>query len=677
MKKISSTIRLFAVLGGVALAAGACTPDLLDQKSTTDVSYDLFWKSVDDAEYALYGAYASVRGCFDRDYFFEGMGEFVTGRQNTTLSNTSLINGAAYYSSTWNPENNGSSFDNMFKYLYGGVQRTNYVVENVTKMAKTFPDQTVKPKLDAVVGEAKVLRALCYFRLVTMWGNVPYFTKVYPSSSFAPELTKMPVSQVKDSILKDLTDAISLLPDQRSTVGRMGKAAAYALRGKVNLYYACWTRSEWPWQSQTLMNHPHNTVPGGWPEADLKPDAAASQKAYAAAAADFKEIIDNEGKYGVRLFRDGLPGEAGVMGGTNLGKDAKLPNYFYMFVPTATDGGENGNDSPETILGFTHGGTGSGQSESLTRDFGGRSQGSSQNGIVVGYNIIKRYQLIATGDFAPDMKFPTAATGTAVENARKELGTTVCPDSYAGRDYRMKATLLWNGERTINVSQTGGLLDPVEVYYVFNSYDANMVLTQLTGGEVITQNVRTYRQDTGLTAYANRKFIRNYPGQARDAGDFFWPTIRLADVYLMYAEASNEAYGPMGDGGTAVDVVNKIRARAALPALDASKYGNKKDFFLAIEQERIVELFCEGFRGFDLRRWRKLEETWKDSDGNGGPMTKGVRLKTLHGGDGAMRYQNKSITSFQREYILRYPPSEITRAEAAGNYELKQTPVWN
>ena len=63
--------------------------------------------------------------------------------------------------------------------------------------------------------------------------------------------------------------------------------------------------------------------------------------------------------------------------------------------------------------------------------------------------------------------------------------------------------------------------------------------------------------------------------------------MRLADVYLMYAEATNELHGPQPD---AIDLVNKIRHRGNLPPLSATKTADKKSFFDAIEQERIVEL---------------------------------------------------------------------------------------
>ena len=58
--------------------------------------------------------------------------------------------------------------------------------------------------------------------------------------------------------------------------------------------------------------------------------------------------------------------------------------------------------------------------------------------------------------------------------------------------------------------------------------------------------------------------------------------MRLADVYLMYAEAANEAYGPTGDGGLAVDVVNRVRHRGNLPPLKAEKYADKKTYTFVI-----------------------------------------------------------------------------------------------
>ena len=83
------------------------------------------------------------------------------------------------------------------------------------------------------------------------------------------------------------------------------------------------------------------------------------------------------------------------------------------------------------------------------------------------------------------------------------------------------------------------------------------------------------------------KYLRNYPGQGRSDGDYSFPVMRLADVFLMYAEATNELNGPQPD---AIALVNKIRHRGNLPPLLPSMTASKNAFFSAIEQERIVEL---------------------------------------------------------------------------------------
>ncbi len=146
---------------------------------------------------------------------------------------------------------------------------------------------------------------------------------------------------------------------------------------------------------------------------------------------------------------------------------------------------------------------------------------------------------------------------------------------------------------------------------------------QTWAGTVTIDGVKyiTYNTDGCNSGYVFRKFVRNYAGQGRSDGDLAWPVIRLADVYLMYAEASNEVSGPSAD---AVDLVNRVRHRGNLPPLAASKTDNAQHFFDAIEQERIVELIGEGQRGFDLRRWRALERVW------GPPGNPGVwRIDTM------------------------------------------------
>ena len=107
----------------------------------------------------------------------------------------------------------------------------------------------------------------------------------------------------------------------------------------------------------------------------------------------------------------------------------------------------------------------------------------------------------------------------------------------------------------------------------------------------------------------------------------FNPRMRYTEMYLDYAEAANEAYGPIGTGTqsySAYDVIKAIRKRAlglnTDPYLEEVKsdQGKMRDL---IRNERRLELSFEGFRFWDLRRWKvdiaKLNETVRGLDVNG------------------------------------------------------------
>lgn len=85
------------------------------------------------------------------------------------------------------------------------------------------------------------------------------------------------------------------------------------------------------------------------------------------------------------------------------------------------------------------------------------------------------------------------------------------------------------------------------------------------------------------------------------------PIIRLGELYLNYAEAANEAYGPNVippyATKSALTVLNEIRTRAGQPAVLAAYTGSTAALRPRIKNERNVELSFEGHYYFDLRRW--------------------------------------------------------------------------
>ena len=128
-----------------------------------------------------------------------------------------------------------------------------------------------------------------------------------------------------------------------------------------------------------------------------------------------------------------------------------------------------------------------------------------------------------------------------------------------------------------------------------------------------------------LTGYWAKKLV--YDGNALTAvnqyscTEYPWPIYRLADLYLLYAEAINEAYGPEGGligeenavSENPFTYIDAVRERAGLKGVKESwsnysnsptKYTTQTGLRAIIQQERMIELAFEGIRFWDIRRWK-------------------------------------------------------------------------
>lgn len=118
------------------------------------------------------------------------------------------------------------------------------------------------------------------------------------------------------------------------------------------------------------------------------------------------------------------------------------------------------------------------------------------------------------------------------------------------------------------------------------------------------------------TGYAVKKMhsFKNAQSSSGTSWDYFpFPIFRLANLYLMYAEALNEDTGPTDEVFTYLD---RIRARAGLQGVKVSwlNYSNKPNkpdskegLRDIIHQERTIELAFEGKRFWDIRRWKQID----------------------------------------------------------------------
>ena len=141
--------------------------------------------------------------------------------------------------------------------------------------------------------------------------------------------------------------------------------------------------------------------------------------------------------------------------------------------------------------------------------------------------------------------------------------------------------------------------------------DPRMAQTVLCPGykqvEATTVTRNTLSSHTG---YEPIKFVGTAANSTTSgAASSDWILMRAAEVYLNYAEAANEAYGPDGQAPgaamTALEALNTVRSRVGMPAvLDA--YTTDRDALRPrIKNERAVELCFEGYHYYcDIRRWK-------------------------------------------------------------------------
>ena len=138
----------------------------------------------------------------------------------------------------WTPENN--HIWEHWEANYTGIARANLVIEKVPALEGLNATLAVR-----YVAEAKALRALFYYNLVTAHGDVP-LTLEPLSFEQAKNLTRTPESEVWDQIITDLKDARDVLPDTypESDLGRVTKGFANAMLSRGYLWTKEYDKAE-------------------------------------------------------------------------------------------------------------------------------------------------------------------------------------------------------------------------------------------------------------------------------------------------------------------------------------------------------------------------------------------------------------------------------------------------
>ena len=179
----------------------------------------------------------------------------------------------------------------------------------------------------------------------------------------------------------------------------------------------------------------------------------------------------------------------------------------------------------------------------------------------------------------------------AERDAATALGHYNEQDPYVNRDPRLTIDIIYNQAPGMT-----GYLDGKAQMWTNSSTSYGELVDPTRGGYT-------------KTGYYNRK--RWGGGSIKNQVVVRWsdPNIRFGELYLDYAEAANEAYGPNsaapGASMSAVDAINFVRTRIGQSPVLPAYTGSTDAFRPRIKNERVVELCFEHNHYFcDIRRWK-------------------------------------------------------------------------
>lgn len=396
------------------------------------------------------------------------------------------------------------------------------------------------------VAAAYFFRAWHHFFLLKRFGGVPIDTIVVDINS--PELYGPRNSryEVVKQILSDLDVAIAGLPLEAAIAaadkGQVSQQAAKAFKARVLLYEGSYEK------------YVGNTTDGDGVSTGAGSNGANSANipAYLTQAASLAADVMSYPDY--KLFND-----------------LDSLSYYYLFVL------EDNLSNPK------------GLTKANNKEFLLASK--------YDYSLLQgNANLTHTGAGAPTRKLAdmyTCKDGLPPSASPLFKGYAKMRDEYENRDYRMRGLIGIPGNR----------------YWGFSSaFGANYTLANYIDLFNWPSSIKPYYPDlynNSNTGYSNRKWSSEHPNRNDYQESYDYPQIRLAEVYLIYAEAKCElGNGSISDADLNLSV-NKVRERAGVAPLTNALVAQYPGLTMLgeIRRERTIELQNENTRFTDLFRW--------------------------------------------------------------------------
>lgn len=500
---------------------------------------------------------------YENHYSYQSPWKIARGDQNVV---SPLVN-------AWNGENH---MKNMFK----GIRDCNLFIEQISDLDKVQDLQMGLRK--RWIAEAKFLKAYYHFYLFRMYGPIPITDVNIPVSASHNEVSvkRDPVDKVVDYIARLCDEAAAGLPisieNQTTEAGRVTKGAALTLKAKLLVTAASPLFNGNPdyvnfkdKDGVALFNSSYDKTK--WERAVVACEAALDSIPGVSLYYFTKQNAISETTWNKMNYRGAITEKwnseliwGRSVQGTSFIQGCSLPPNIDTRIEKNTY-----------------------FSSYLSVTLGMAERYYSKNGVPIDedklWNYANRYQ-VATAD--EDQKYNIKQ---GYQTAKMNLN----------RENRFYASLSFDGSLLYMANNVGGTED--------NSW----LIDAKFGGRQGKTGIEYYN----LTGYwpsklCSYKFEQTSTGSKTE--QYPWPEMRLADLYLLYAEALNE----IDLGNEAIHYVNLIRARSGLNGVKESweaysknpnKYKSKDGLREIIHQEREIELAFEGHRIWDLRRWKKAE----------------------------------------------------------------------
>lgn len=527
--------------------------------------------------------------------------------------------------------------------LFVGIRDCNTFLENIEDMSKVA-DLTAD-KRARWIAEAKFLKAYYHYYLLRMYGPIPIVDRNLPVSA-SPEEVQVKRQPFDDCVkyIVDLLDECNpdlpaVITNRQSELGRITKPINRAVKARVLLLAA-----------SPLFNG--NSDLANFRDNDGLPLFASEEDSgkWAQAADAAREAIESAENAGHDLYYfDDAPFEISETTKTQLSVRQAVCDRWNDEVVWGRSGGR------------------------------GRAGATLQNACMPMLDASMNINAVR-GCMAPTLQVVEefyTRNGVPIEEDKtldfteiNELRTATADERYNFQEGYTTARINFDRENRFyaDIGFDGGKW--IMEYHPSRS-DVDTYVLQAKVGQLGYGQVQGATSSTG---YFTKKLVHWESGFGNTTAgvvEYAWPEIRLAEIYLMYAEALNEAEGPVADVHL---YLNKVRSRAGLESVEASwrKYSTnptkpdtKEGMREIIRRERLIELALEGHRYWDLLRWKLATDYFNQ------PIT-GWDVSQS---DAEAYYQVKTIYNrtfvAPRDYFNPIPNSEMNV-----NGNLVQNPGW-